>query len=97
MKQHLVVPYTLIANDMRFATPQEFNSGVSFRLFTGQLIFFTKVLLRPRVGWLTADWQAGRRIRSLENFINHARTHSRVGLPPHRHRLTLAPPVWHEH
>jgi hypothetical protein len=27
---HLVVPYTLDANDMRFATPQGFNSGEQF-------------------------------------------------------------------
>ncbi|MBK9607318.1 MAG: allantoinase, partial [Betaproteobacteria bacterium] len=27
---HLVVPYTLDANDMRFATPQGFNSGAQF-------------------------------------------------------------------
>lgn len=29
-KSHLVVPYTLDANDMRFATPQGFNSGDQF-------------------------------------------------------------------
>lgn len=29
-KQHLMVPYTLDANDMRFATPQGFNSGDQF-------------------------------------------------------------------
>ena len=29
-KNHLVVPYTLDANDMRFATPQGFNSGDQF-------------------------------------------------------------------
>lgn len=29
-KPHLVVPYTLDANDMRFATPQGFNSGDQF-------------------------------------------------------------------
>ncbi|HTU54567.1 MAG TPA: allantoinase PuuE [Acetobacteraceae bacterium] len=28
--QHLVIPYTLDANDMRFATPQGFNSGDQF-------------------------------------------------------------------
>ena len=27
---HLVIPYTLDANDMRFATPQGFNSGDQF-------------------------------------------------------------------
>ncbi len=29
-KPHLVIPYTLDANDMRFATPQGFNSGEQF-------------------------------------------------------------------
>jgi putative urate catabolism protein len=29
-KQHLVVPYTLDSNDMRFATAQGFNSGAQF-------------------------------------------------------------------
>src|SRR3546814_15179543 len=27
---HLIVPYTLDANDMRFATPQGFNAGEQF-------------------------------------------------------------------
>ena len=30
MKPHLVVPYTLDTNDMRFATPQGFNTGEHF-------------------------------------------------------------------
>ena len=29
-KPHLIVPYTLDANDMRFASPQGFNSGDQF-------------------------------------------------------------------
>jgi peptidoglycan/xylan/chitin deacetylase (PgdA/CDA1 family) len=29
-KPHLIVPYTLDVNDMRFATPQGFNSGDQF-------------------------------------------------------------------
>lgn len=29
-RQQLIVPYTLDANDMRFATPQGFNSGDQF-------------------------------------------------------------------
>ena len=28
--RHLIIPYTLDANDMRFATPQGFNSGDQF-------------------------------------------------------------------
>jgi putative urate catabolism protein len=32
-KAHLVVPYTLDTNDMRFATPQGFNSGDQFYTF----------------------------------------------------------------
>jgi peptidoglycan/xylan/chitin deacetylase (PgdA/CDA1 family) len=30
IERHLVIPYTLDANDMRFATPQGFNSGDQF-------------------------------------------------------------------
>ena len=30
---HLVVPYTLDANDMRFATAQGFNSGADFERY----------------------------------------------------------------
>ncbi|MCZ7009920.1 allantoinase, partial [Salmonella enterica] len=29
-RPHLVVPYTLDSNDMRFATPQGFNTGEQF-------------------------------------------------------------------
>ena len=29
-KKHLIIPYTLDANDMRFASPQGFNSGDQF-------------------------------------------------------------------
>ena len=32
-KAHLVVPYTLDSNDMRFATPQGFNSGAQFEAY----------------------------------------------------------------
>ena len=28
--RHLIIPYTLDCNDMRFATPQGFNSGDQF-------------------------------------------------------------------
>lgn len=29
-RPHLIIPYTLDANDMRFATPQGFNAGEQF-------------------------------------------------------------------
>jgi peptidoglycan/xylan/chitin deacetylase (PgdA/CDA1 family) len=29
-RPHLIIPYTLDANDMRFGTPQGFNSGDQF-------------------------------------------------------------------
>ena len=32
-RRHLYVPYTLDANDMRFATPQGFNSGEQFETY----------------------------------------------------------------
>jgi peptidoglycan/xylan/chitin deacetylase (PgdA/CDA1 family) len=32
-RDQLIVPYTLDANDMRFATPQGFNSGYQFEAY----------------------------------------------------------------
>ncbi len=42
-RPHLVIPYTLDANDMRFATPQGFNSGDQFFAYLGDaLMSFTR-------------------------------------------------------
>ncbi len=80
----LIVPYTLDANDMRFATPQGFNSGDQFEVY-----------LRDSFDCLHAEGEAGSpkmmsiglhcrlagrpgRVMALKRFLDHARSHSGV-------------------
>ena len=96
-KRHLVVPYTLDANDMRFATPQGFNSGDQFFAYLRDSfdVLYEESSVTPRMMSVGLHCRlAGRpgRIRSLENFINHARAHSgvwfcrRIDIARHWHR-----------
>ncbi|MFC6686544.1 allantoinase PuuE [Jhaorihella thermophila] len=83
-RDQLIVPYTLDANDMRFATPQGFNSGDQFFAY-----------LRDSFDALYAEGQAGApkmmsvglhcrligrpgRIMALKRFLDHARGHDDV-------------------
>jgi len=83
----LVIPYTLDANDMRFATAQGFNSGDQFFTY-----------LRDSFDTLYAEGKAGRpammsiglhcrlvgrpgRLAALRRFIEHVQSHDRVWLP----------------
>lgn len=80
----LVIPYTLDANDMRFATPQGFNTGEQFFIY-----------LRDTFDMLRAEGQAGRppmmsiglhcrlvgrpgRAAGLQRFIEHVQAHDDV-------------------
>ena len=80
----LVVPYTLDANDMRFATPQGFNSGDQFFAY-----------LKDSFDALYAEGEAGAakmmsiglhcrligrpgRVQALRSFIEYAQSHSDV-------------------
>ena len=96
-KRHLVVPYTLDANDMRFATPQGFNSGDQFFAYLRDSfdVLYEESSVTPRMMSVGLHCRlAGRpgRIRSLENFINHARAHPgvwfcrRIDIARHWHR-----------
>ena len=84
MKPQLVVPYTLDANDMRFSTPQGFNSGDQFYAY-----------LRDAFDALYAEGAAGRpamlslglhcrlvgrpgRVLALKRFFEHIRKHEQV-------------------
>lgn len=86
-RDQLIVPYTLDANDMRFATPQGFNSGDQFEAY-----------LRDSFDALYAEGLAGRpkmlsiglhcrligrpgRIMALRRFLAHARSHEGVWFP----------------
>ena len=83
----LVVPYTLDANDMRFATPQGFNSGSQFETY-----------LRDAFDVLLAEGRAGQpkmmsvglhcrlvgrpgRAAALARFLDHCLLHEDVWLP----------------
>ncbi|TYR30282.1 allantoinase PuuE [Mesorhizobium microcysteis] len=83
----LVIPYTLDANDMRFATPQGFNSGDQFFAY-----------LKDAFDTLYAEGQAGHagtmsiglhcrligrpgRAASLQKFIDYVKGHDKVWLP----------------
>jgi OHCU decarboxylase len=99
MPPQLIIPYTLDANDMRFATPQGFNSGDQFFAY-----------LKDAFDRLQAEGQAGRprmmsvglhcrligrpgRAASLQHFIDYVKSHDRVWLP---RRIDIAH-HWHHH
>jgi peptidoglycan/xylan/chitin deacetylase (PgdA/CDA1 family) len=95
---HLVIPYTLDANDMRFAVAQGFNSGDQFFAY-----------LRDSFDALHAEGQGapkmlsvglhcrivGRpgRLAALERFIDHVLAHSQVWVT---RRIDIAR-HWHAH
>jgi putative urate catabolism protein len=82
--RHLVIPYTLDANDMRFATPQGFNTGEHFHQY-----------LKDSFDFLYAEGKAGSpkmmsvglhcrlvgrpgRALGLAKFIDHVLAHDKV-------------------
>jgi OHCU decarboxylase len=82
----LIIPYTLDANDMRFATPQGFNSGDQFFAY-----------LKDSFDTLYAEGQAGRprmmniglhcrlvgrpgRVAALKRFVDYVKSHDKVWL-----------------
>jgi len=75
---HLVVPYTLDANDMRFATQQGFNSGDQFYAYLRDSFdtLYAEGAETPRMMSVGLHCRlAGRpgRIAALERFIDHIR------------------------
>ena len=82
-KRHLVVPYTLDANDMRFATPQGFNAGDQFFSYLRDAfdVLYEESAVTPRMMSIGLHCRlAGRpgRLRALGKFIAHARGQSGV-------------------
>ena len=86
-RDQLIIPYTLDANDMRFATPQGFNSGDQFETY-----------LKDSFDALYAEGAAGRpammsiglhcrlvgrpgRVMALRRFMDYARNHDGVWFP----------------
>ena len=78
-----MVPYTLDANDMRFATPQGFNSGDQFFAYLRDSfdVLYAEGDRSPRMMSIGLHARLiGRpgRLRSLERFIDHAGGHDKV-------------------
>jgi allantoinase len=80
---HLVVPYTLDANDMRFATAQGFNTGEQFFAYLRDSfdVLYAEGAERPRMMSVGLHCRlAGRpgRLAGLARFLDHVQSHERV-------------------
>jgi putative urate catabolism protein len=80
---HLVVPYTLDSNDMRFATPQGFNTGEHFYQYLCDAfdVLYEEGKELPKM--LSIGMHArllGRpgRFRALQKFLDYVEKHDRV-------------------
>ena len=80
---HLVIPYTLDTNDMRFASPQGFNSGEQFFNYLRDAfdVLYAEGETSPKMLSIGLHCRlVGRpgRIASLEKFITHVNSHTDV-------------------
>jgi putative urate catabolism protein len=80
---HLVVPYTLDANDMRFATPQGFNTGEHFLQYLKDSfdVLYAEGEDSPKMMSIGMHCRLlGRpgRFRALQQFLDHIERHDRV-------------------
>ncbi len=82
-KPHLVVPYTLDANDMRFATPQGFNTASHFFEYLRDSfdVLYAEGETQPRMLSIGMHCRLlGRpgRFVALQRFLDHIEKHTRV-------------------
>jgi peptidoglycan/xylan/chitin deacetylase (PgdA/CDA1 family) len=86
-KPHLIVPYTLDANDMRFATPQGFNTGEQFFQYLKDSfdVLYAEGdpqgLDRPKmlsVGMHCRLLGRPGRLRALQRFLDYVQSHDQV-------------------
>ncbi|MEM8631374.1 MAG: allantoinase PuuE [Pseudomonadota bacterium] len=83
-RDQLIVPYTLDANDMRFATPQGFNSGDQFETYlrdSFDVLYAEGVAGAPKMMSVGLHCRlAGRpgRAAALSRFLAHAKSHEGV-------------------
>jgi len=98
-KPYLVIPYTLEANDMRFATPQGFNSGDQF--FTYLKDSFDELYREgaegaPKMMNIGLHCRlVGRpgRIAALRRFLEYVKSHDKVWIAK---RIEIAE-HWHQY
>jgi putative urate catabolism protein len=82
-KPHLVVPYTLDTNDMRFASPQGFNSGEQFFSYLKDSfdVLYAEGETEPKMLSIGLHCRlAGRpgRFASLQRFLDYITSHESV-------------------
>jgi putative urate catabolism protein len=96
---HLIIPYTLDANDMRFATPQGFNSGDQFFSYLKDgfdVLYEEGEQGAPKMMSIGLHCRlVGRpnRAAALARFLDYAQSHDRVWMP---RRIDIAR-HWHAH
>jgi len=107
-KPQLVIPYTLDANDMRFATPQGFNSGTQFLQYLKDTfdVLYAEGAQTPRMMSVGLHCRiSGRpgRFAALEAFLRYARSHDdvwfcrRIDIARHWHAFFPPGELEHEH
>jgi putative urate catabolism protein len=82
-RAHLIVPYTLDANDMRFATPQGFNTGEQFFVYLRDAFdaLYAEGDEHPKmlsVGMHCRLLGRPGRFVALRRFLDHVERHNRV-------------------
>lgn len=83
LQNHLIVPYTLDTNDMRFATPQGFNTGDHFFEYLRDAfdVLYEEGKDTPKMLSVGLHCRLiGRpgRFRGLQRFLDHIEAHDRV-------------------
>ena len=82
---HLVIPYTLDSNDMRFAAAQGFNSGDQFFSYLRDAfdVLYAEGETQPKLLNIGLHCRlVGRpgRFRALQRFLDHVQSHDKVWL-----------------
>jgi putative urate catabolism protein len=97
-RPQLIVPYTLDANDMRFATPQGFNSGDQFFAYLKDSfdVLYAEGMDRPKMMSVGLHCRlAGRpgRFAAVVRFLDYVAQHDKVWIC---RRVDIAR-HWHQH
>ncbi len=101
LQQQLIVPYTLDTNDMRFATPQGFNTGDHFFSYLRDAfdVLYAEGASSPKMLSIGLHCRLlGRpgRLRGLQRFMDHVAQHNHVWVARRidiaRHWKALYPP-----
>lgn len=83
MRPHLIIPYSLETNDMRFASPQGFNSGEQFFTYLKDSfdVLYAEGETSPKMLSIGMHCRLlGRpgRFRALQRFLDYLQQHDRV-------------------